>query len=467
MLTYRFLWTALGFAVVVILAPQHFWWWLGLLAALAVTDLLLCASPRRIAVERMPTRPVRQAAATTASSRIVNLGRRPLRGWAKDGWQPTAGAADALQRIRIGAEGETVMTVHLAPIRRGELSSEHLTVRSVGPLGLAGRQVVHRKPHTLRVLPAFRSRRHLPSRLQRLRELDGATAVQLRGAGTEFDSLRDYVRGDDVRSIDWRATARRQDAAGQHLVVRTWRPERDRRVILCLDASRTSAARVETVAAGSGTAAAGTVGSDTDQPPDQPPDQVTAEKAAAEPRLDAGIEASLLLGALAAQAGDRVDFLAFHRHTVARASSAERGQFLHVLSTAASAVEPVLVEADFSQLPAEIAAVSSQRALVVVLTAADSPSLQEGLLPVLPALTAKHRVLVASVRDPQLAQSAQRRESTSEVYQAAAAERALIETEAVAAELAGMGVEVLQEVPDKLAPALADAYIRLKATGKL
>src|SRR5699024_319132 len=239
----------------------------------------------------------------------------------------------------------------------------------------------------------------------------------------------------------WRATARRQDAAGQHLVVRTWRPERDRRVILCLDASRTSAARV------------GSLG-----------DEQSAEETA-EPRVDAGIEASLLLGALASQAGDRVDFLAFHRHTAARASSAEGGQFLNVLSTAASTVQPVLVEADFSQLPAEIAAVSSQRALVVVLTAADSPSLQEGLLPVLPALTPKHRVLVASVRDPQLRQAAQQRETVGEVYQAAAAERALIETEAVAAELAGMGVEVLQEVPDKLAPALADAYIRLKAAG--
>ncbi|GAA4828571.1 DUF58 domain-containing protein [Garicola koreensis] len=448
MLTYRFLWTALGFAVVVVLAPQHFWWWVALLAALAVTDLLLCASPRRISVEREPTQPVRQGGTGSASSRLVNRGRRRLRGWAKDGWQPTAGAADALQRVSIGAGEQTVVRVQLAPTRRGELRSEHLTLRSVGPLGLAGRQVVHRSPHSLRVLPQFRSRRHLPSRLQRLRELDGATAVQLRGAGTEFDSLRDYVRGDDIRSIDWRATARRQDAAGQHLVVRTWRPERDRRVILCLDASRTSAARVGAV--------------DDEQAAPGAADQPTAE-----PRLDAGVEASLLLGALAAQAGDRVDFLAFHRHTVARASSAERGQFLHVLSTAASTVEPALVEADFSQLPAEIAAVSSQQALVVVLTAADSPSLQEGLLPVLPALTAKHRVLVASVRDPQLQRAAQRRESTSDVYQAAAAERALIETEAVAAELAGMGVEVLQEVPDKLAPALADAYIRLKATGKL
>ena len=100
----------------------------------------------------------------------------------------------------------------------------------------------------------------------------------MRGQGTEFDALREYVDGDDVRSIDWRATARRQQ-----VVVRTWRPERDRRVLLVLDTSRTSAARVGD-----------------------------------EPRLDAAIDAALLLAALASRAGDRVDLLAVDRRVRAR-----------------------------------------------------------------------------------------------------------------------------------------------------
>lgn len=106
-------------------------------------------------------------------------------------------------------------------------------------MGLAARQVSLANHGVLRVLPPFNSRKHLPSRLARLRELDGATRLMVRGQGTEFDSLREYVRGDDVRSIDWRATARRQD-----LVVQTWRPERDRRVVIVIDTGRTSAARV-------------------------------------------------------------------------------------------------------------------------------------------------------------------------------------------------------------------------------
>ena len=107
----------------------------------------------------------------------------------------------------------------------------------------------------------------------------------VRGQGTEFDSLREYVVGDDVRSIDWRATARRND-----VVVRTWRPERDRRVLIVLDTGRTSAGsrRLARTPAG----------------PDRRPGW---------PRLDWSMDAALLLAALASRAGDRVDFLAYDR----------------------------------------------------------------------------------------------------------------------------------------------------------
>ena len=153
-----------------------------------------------------------------------------------------------------------------------------MTVRARGPLGLAARQRTLDVPGVVRSLPPFDSRKHLPSRLARLRELDGRAAIRVRGPGTEFDSLREYVRGDDVRSIDWRASARTSK-----VVVRTWQPERDRRVVLVLDTSRTSAGRVEDV-----------------------------------PRLDSAMDAALLLAALASRAGDRIDFVAGDRRIRAR-----------------------------------------------------------------------------------------------------------------------------------------------------
>ncbi|WP_022871856.1 DUF58 domain-containing protein [Nesterenkonia alba] len=430
-LTWRLLWVALVLAAGVVLAPELIGWWAGLVVVLVVVDLLTAASPRRVRIEREPTRPVRLETTTTVASVVHNLGSRTLRGTVRDGWQPSAGAANPLQPVRIRPASAQRIEVQLTPRRRGALRSAHLSVRSLGVLGVAGRQVTHRVEHTQRVMPPFRSRKHLPSKKQRLRELDGASAVQTRGAGTEFDSLRDYVHGDDARSIDWRGTARRQ-----HLVVRTWRPERDRRVILCLDASRTSAARI---------------GDDDD----------------GEPRLETGIEAALLLGSLAASAGDRTDFLAFHRHTVARVSSAEKGDFTHLLGERLTAVEPALVEADFSRLPTELSRITSQRSLVVLLTSLESASVLEGLLPVLPALTSRHTVLLASVQDPHLEQLARARSTVGEVYSAAAAERSLLESAVLKAELATVGVEVVEAGPHQLPAALADAYIHLKALGRL
>ena len=88
------------------------------------------------------------------------------------------------------------------------------------PLGVAARQVTHPVPGQISVLPPFRSRRHLPSRLARLREMDGRSAVQTRGGGTEFDSLREYTDDDEFRRIDWAATARAHKP-----IVRTYRAE--------------------------------------------------------------------------------------------------------------------------------------------------------------------------------------------------------------------------------------------------
>lgn len=449
-LTRRFLFLALGLSAVVVAFPSPATL-LGcavLLILLAALDMVLAGSPRSVRVQRMPATPVRLGQPTTATTTLRYSGSRQLRGQAKDGWQPSAGARQQVSPIQLGpgrppgSEGSESsepagastarIDTALLPTRRGDLHSEHLSLRSIGPLGLAGRQVVHRVQHTLRVLPPFHSRRHLPSKLQRLRELDGATAVQIRGAGHEFDSLRDYVRGDDVRSIDWRATARRQSSQGQHLVVRTWRPERDRRVIIALDSSRTSAVRIED-----------------------------------EPRLDSGMEAALLLGALAAGAGDRVDCFSFDRGLSSQARSGMRGDLLHHMAEAMAGVQPRLVEADFSQLPGQIRRITSQRSLLVVLTSLDSGSLEEGLLPVLPALAERHLVVLAAVRDPELDRRARARETAGEVYRAAAAERALIEKEALRRQLASLGVEVVEATPHQLPPQLADTYIRLKASGRL
>lgn len=425
----RFVWLALAGLVPVVLWPGA---WtivatLCVLLALAGLDVALAASPRAVVLERSIPRSVRLGEPATAHLYLRNTARRRLHGFVRDGWQPSAGATRNRFALDLPVGERRGFEIGLLPVRRGDLSVHHTTIRSTGPLGLAARQATHASAGTLRVLPPFHAKRHLPSKLQRLRDLDGRAAIQVRGAGTEFDSLRDYVRGDDVRSIDWRATARRQN-----VVVRTWRPERDRRVVIVLDTSRTSAARI-----------------------------------ADEPRLDTGIEASLLLAVLAERGGDRVDFLAYDRRPRARVESASKGVLLTQLVEAMAPLEPELIEAGFSGLPAQVRAISTHRSLLVLLTALDSGAVEEGLLPILPALTSQHVVVIAAVRDPDLDARSRDVDDAAAVYRAAAAARALQEREALKTQLRAVGAEVVDAPPQELPPLLADTYIRLKATGRL
>jgi len=315
----------------------------------------------------------------------------------------------------------------LTPFRRGERRSAGVTVRSFGPLGLVARQATISVPGAIRVLPPFNSRKHLPSRLARLRELDGRTSLQMRGQGTEFDSLREYVRGDDVRSIDWRATARRSD-----LVVRTWRPERDRRVVIVVDSGRTSAARIDR-----------------------------------EPRIDTAFESALLLAALASRAGDRVDLVVFDRRVRGRVQGASGAELLSAMVNTMAPIEPELIEMDWASVPALVRGITSQHSLVVLATSIDAPGASRGLLTMLPQLTRKHTVVVSSVTDPTVLAATLERGNRTEVYRAAAAERALLDVSRVSAAIRQLGAEVVTGAPADVPPALADRYIALKAAGRL
>ena len=336
-------------------------WWLATVALVAV-DLLLALSPRRLVVTREPVAPVRLGAEGASALLLVNPGTRRARLQVRDAWQPSAGARGERHAVALRGGERTRVTTTLRPTRRGDRQADRVTLRSLGPLGLAGRQRSVEVPGAIRALPAFTSRKHLPSRLALLRQLDGRSAVRVRGQGTEFDSLREYVVGDDVRSIDWRATARRET-----VVVRTWQPERDRRLVLVLDTSRTSAGRVGDM-----------------------------------PRLDAAMDAALLLAALAARAGDRVDLLAGDRRVRARIAGASRTTVLADLVTAMAPLEPALVEADWSMLAGAVAAMGRRRSLVVLFTPLEPAAIEESLLPTLVTLTRHHRVVLASVADPAL-----------------------------------------------------------------
>ncbi len=399
----------------------------AIVLVLCAVDVALAGAVRPLQFHRTGDERVRLGESARVSFQITNTGSRRVRGMLRDAWPPSAGVASDRAPLNIGSGERRTFEFTLQPTRRVDRQADTVTVRSIGPLGLAGRQATHTVPWRLRVLPPFHSRRHLPSRLDRLRELDGRSAVLTRGAGTEFDSLREYVIGDDTRSIDWRATAR-----GGGVVVRTWRPERDRHVLIVLDTGRTSAGRVGDA-----------------------------------PKLDAAMDAALLLAALATRAGDRVDLLAYDRRVRVSVERSGPTDVLPRLVNAMANLEPELLETDHRRLVAEVLRRAGRHAFVVVLTSLETGAVEDALLPLIGQLTHRHTVLVASVTDPAVAAMAGARGDTAAVYGAAAAARDQLGRSRVSQLLERHRAHVVHATPDELPPVVADTYLALKAAGQL
>ncbi|WP_123605060.1 DUF58 domain-containing protein [Micromonospora sp. Llam0] len=439
------------------------WWprpWVGLVVGtgsvvlLALIDLAWAAPLSALELRRDGDRTSWFGTAATVTLRLRNGSRRRLRAEVRDAWTPSAGAAPAesagadsavraaahpagavgcgpIWRVRLAPGATAALPAVLNPTRRGDRRAVEVTVRSTGPLGLAFRQRRRRPPTpqwTLRVLPRFDSRRLLPEKLARLRVIDGMRATRGRGQGTEFDNLREYVVGDDVRSIDWRASARRSD-----VLVRTWRPERDRRVVFVLDTGRTSAVRV-----------------------------------ADQPRLDVAIDAALLLATLAHRAGDRFDLLAVDTRVRTRIFGANRQRLLLRLIAELAALQPALVETDHELMVGEVLRRESRRSLVVLCTALEPAALGDGLLPVLPRLVARHQVVVAAIGDPAVPAVANGPvRDVADAHLAAAAARTRAERDRVGGALRRHGVPVLDAAAPSFAGRLADLYLQLKLLGRL
>ncbi|MFI5714917.1 DUF58 domain-containing protein [Nocardia sp. NPDC051750] len=399
----------------------------ALLCALGAIDRALTADSADVDLERAELSVLRLGTATEIELTVTNTGARTLRGRLWDDWPDSAGATDGEHRLALPPGHRVRLRTTLAPTRRGDRAAGPVTLRLWGPLGLAGHQFRRRVPARVRALPPFRSERLLAGKVKRLQHLEGRNLADLRGQGTEFDSFREYVPGDDVRTIDWRATARATD-----VLVRTWRPERNRQLLMLMDTGRVSAGRI-----GAGT------------------------------RLDNAIEAALLLGSLAAAGGDSVGLLAYDREVRAELRSGTGRGVQAKLMHALAGVVPALVDTDAEGLVRATIRRARRRSLIVWFTSLDGAAVTENLLPVLPVLAERHRVLIVSVTDPEIAAAAADRDGRAALYRAAAAESRIAEQAVLQESLRRMGVAVIAAAGPDVPGALADEYLELKQSAAL
>ena len=423
--------TAAVLAIAVALLPGS--WTLVLVNAVlllvAVADYVLTPDPGSIGVSRSLPAVLTLGQEGRVTWRVSNpIGRR-LRVQVGDQLAPSLAPGRRQFAVAIPAEGRVTTGTTLRPSRRGRFDVVDLTVRVEGPLGLVGRQRTRALPAVLRVYPRFGSRDEAELRINRARILEvGLRSAQGRGGGTEFDALREYTPDDEFRRVDWSATAR----AGK-TIVRTYRAERNQQLLLLLDSGRVMAGRVGGV-----------------------------------PRLEHAMDAVMMLTAVATRLGDRAGFLAFDQDVRAVVPPGHGRHQLGLVTEAMYALEPELVESNYRGAFVHALARFRRRALLVVFTDLNEHAVSETLLPALPLVVRNNVVLIAGVRDPEVVRWAEATPADKgEAYRKAAAVAALEERRRLVARLRGMGATVVDEVPGRLAPALADAYLEVKATGRL
>lgn len=415
-------------AVLVAFVPAA---WGGVLVVglVAVVDAVLAPAPWSVPVARRLAGVVPLGQATELAWILSNPGRRHLHVSLADEPAPSLGADHRRATLDLPPGEGAQVTTALHPGRRGRFTLPSLTVRTRGPLGLVARQHRRANAATVEVHPAFRSRREAELRITRGRILDvGLRSARALGRGTEFEALRDYTPDDEVRRVDWAATAR----VGRP-IVRTYRAERNQTVLVLLDSGRLMAGMVGDV-----------------------------------PRLDHAMDAAMALTTVATRLGDRAGLMAFSSRVRAGVPPRrDRGQLGRV-TRAMFDLEPDLTESAYEEVFGIAVARQRRRSLLVLLTELSSEALAETLVPALPLLLSRHLVLVGSVQDPEV--ETWRTTPPVDVdgaYRAAGAVTVRRARNRTADLLVQMGAHVVDAPPGELAARLADAYLEVKATGRL
>ena len=363
------------------------------------------------------------------SYRWVNGTRRTARLRVRELRPDVLGGTQPSRRIAVPPLGTARERVSVKPARRGRERGGGFALDSIGPLGLGARRARIDLPWDAAVYPPLVTVRLQASvaRAQRRRE-QGITPQRQLGEGRLFESLRDWVPGDDLRHIDWKATARRGK-----VITRQYEAERRQQVLLLIDTGRL----------------------------------LTAEMAGLS-RLDYVVRAALELAYAATQHDDNVGVMAFAdgvQHFVApQRGRAALKRVLDVLAV----IQPTLVEPDYPGAFRYLAARNRKRALTVLFSDVIDRFASDALVANVASLRPRHLPLAVTLKNLEVEQVATLRPAGAhDAFRKAAAEELLRAREEALAHMRRAGVLVLDVAPQRAAEAVVAQYLELKRRGRL
>jgi uncharacterized protein (DUF58 family) len=346
----------------------------------------------------------------------------------RDGYPQQHFAASAeTHSLDLAANVSQSISYTVQPTMRGEYNWGVLQVRQLSPMGLAWIEQSIPQAQTVQVYPDLLALRSLTLKLA----LSSAGALRQKrrlGIGTEFAELREYNAGDDLRLIDWKATARRDRP-----LVRVLEPEQEQTLIILLDRGRLMTAQVQGLN-----------------------------------RFDWGLNATLALALAGLNRGDRVGVAVFDR-TIHTWIPPQRGNaHLNHLIERLTPIQPELLEPDYLGAANVLVSQQSRRALVVVITDVVDQTASSELLQALGRMAPRYLPFCVTLRDPQIdRQAADFSLDVGENFERAVALDLLAQRRKAFALLQQRGVLVLDAPANQISEQLVDRYLQLKLKNRL
>lgn len=438
----QFVFTKLFYALLAVaLVPISLSWGRPMLAWVAVTyDLVVIAFAvfdawnsklaKGVSIQRHFGARFAVGAETDVQVDVANHTPRDISLILKDEYPPQMqlfGTREA--RVEVEAQTSTKFFYSLKPPKRGQFSFGRVAVRYLSRWRLAWCQTTAGEPITVKVYPNMRRAREAELRALGTRSFVAARRKsQWRGEGRDFESLRDYVLGDEMRHISWTATARRGK-----LVTRQYQMERDQTILVALDAGRLMTGRLEN-----------------------------------ETKLDLAVHATLALMSAAARAGDNAGLLVFGRRIKAFLPPKRGAEHLDAALEALHAIEPEMIEPSYARAFEFVSANSQRRSLVVVLTDLVDEEGSSELLSSLKLLRPRHLPLVVTIGDRDLKAVVRNPpENENELFTQSVAEEIMYQREAALRLVESQGGLALDVTAAALVPRLLETYLRVKERGLL
>jgi uncharacterized protein (DUF58 family) len=400
------------------------------LIAIAIFDSTNSKLPAKVLMERHFGGRFAVGAETEVRVEIANHTSRDISLVVKDEYPPQMKLSGAREgRVNVDAQTSAALVYGLTPPKRGRFEFGCVGIRYLSRWRLVWSQTRVGQPVAVKVYPNMRRAREAELRALGARSFVAARRKsQWRGEGRDFESLRDYVLGDEMRHISWTATARRG-----RLVTRQYQMERDQTILIALDAGRLMTARIER-----------------------------------ETKLDSAVHAALALMSAAARAGDNAGLLVFGRRIQAYLPPKRGAEHLDAALEALHAIEPEMIEPSYSRAFEFIAANSRRRSLVVVITDLVDEEGSRELLSSLKLLRPRHLPLVVTIADRDLkAVVRESPENEREMFTQSVAEEIMHLREAALRLVESQGGLALDVTAAVLAPKLLETYLRVKERGML